>query len=98
MIDFSRVGSSFRTNPYYDGRLNGVDLAIMESQQNADRLISCFEQAIRAGYNPNDVANRIYKETGIMPEDLTAFDRKRVERKVEEVYKSGGTKNGKSYR
>ena len=67
---------------------SAADYYVMNSSQNADTIIRAFEAAIRAGYHPNEVEQRIYAETGINPADLTPSDKNRIQRRVEEVYRS----------
>jgi len=67
---------------------NGFMNQIMQSQQDTDKLIQDFEQYIKAGYNPNAVADKIFQNRGIRETDLTAADKKRLERKVEEIWQA----------
>ena len=65
-----------------------MDYYIMNSYQTADAIIYAFEAAIRAGYHPNEVEQQIYADLGIDPKDLTASDKNRIQRRVEEIYRS----------
>jgi len=65
-----------------------ADYYIMNSSQNVDTIVYAFEAAIRAGYHPNDVEQKIYAETGIDPSDLTSSDKNQIQRRVEEIYQS----------
>lgn len=67
---------------------NGFMNYVMQSQRNTDILIKDFEQLIAAGYNPNTVIDQAFSNRGIKQSDLTDTDKKRLQRKVEELYQS----------
>lgn len=67
----------------------GCDYYVMNSNDNADKVIKAFEVAIENGYDPVEVEQEIYKQTHVNPEDLTWYDKQRIQRKVEEIYNSG---------
>ena len=67
---------------------SAADYYVMDSSQKADKVIQAFEAAIMAGYHPNDVEQKIYAETGVDPSDFTMTDKRRIQRTVEEIYKS----------
>lgn len=67
---------------------NGFMNQIMQSSSDADLLIRDFENAIKAGYNPNDVKDNILKQRGIKESDLTDSDIARINRRVEKLYES----------
>ena len=79
------------------GHPNGFNMMIMQSQEDTDKLIKAFENAINAGYNPNVVQDEIYRKVGVSPSDLTPEDRYRLTRKVESIYKAryNGGYNGR---
>lgn len=86
----------FRINGDF-GHPNGFHMMIMQSQEDTDKLIKAFENAINAGYNPNVVQDEIYRKVGVSPSDLTPEDRYRLARKVESIYKAryNGGYNGR---
>lgn len=67
---------------------NGFMNQIMQSSSDADLLIKDFENAIKAGYDPNDVKDSILKQRGIKESDLTDSDIARINRRVEKIYES----------
>lgn len=67
---------------------NGFMNYVMQSQQNTDMLIHDFEQLIAAGYNPNTIKEQAFANRGISESDLTDLDKKRLQRKVEEIYQA----------
>ena len=67
---------------------NGFVNYILQSQQDTDLLIKDFEDAIRKGFNPNEVEDQIYKARKVNPKDLTINDQRRLKRKVEEIWAS----------
>ena len=70
------------------GPLNGFDVMIMQSDQNAQNLIKAFKQRILNGENPNECQYEIYRELNIdFDKDLMNCDKERVDKKVEEMYR-----------
>lgn len=70
------------------GPLNGFDVMIMQSDQNAQNLIKAFKQRILNGENPNECQDEIYRELNIdFDKDLMDYDRERVIKDVEEMYR-----------
>lgn len=67
---------------------NGFMNQIMQSQQNADTLIKDFEDAIAAGYNPNEIKDEVFAKRHLTEGDLTYNDQQRLIRKVEAAWKS----------
>lgn len=66
----------------------GCDYYVMNSNDNADKVIKAFEVAIENGYDPNEVEQEIYKATQVNPADFTWYDKQRIQRKVEEMCES----------
>lgn len=82
-IDFS--------NGAYDPsnrRLNGAEIAIMESAAKADTVIKDFESVLAAGMDPNMVIDKILQERNFSESDFTDMDINRINRRVEAIYKS----------
>ena len=65
-----------------------ADYYVMNSAQKRDEVINAFEKAIYAGLHPNDVERDIYRQTNTNPADFTDSDKRYIQRKVEEIYKS----------
>jgi hypothetical protein len=63
---------------------------VMQSQQDADRVITCFTEAIAAGYDPTlvTVQNAVFNKAGVDILTLDDYDIKRIENKVQEVWES----------
>lgn len=70
------------------GPLNGFDVMVMQSDQNAQNLIKAFKQRILNGENPNECQYEVYRELNIdFDKDLMNYDKERVDREVEEMYR-----------
>lgn len=70
------------------GPLNGFDVMVMQSDQNTQNLIKAFKQRILNGENPNECQDEIYRELNIdFDKDLMDYDRERVIKEVEEMYR-----------
>ena len=69
------------------GPLNGFDVMVMQSDQNAQNLIEAFKQRILNGENPSECQYEIYMELNIdFDKDLMSCDQERVCKEVEEMY------------
>lgn len=66
----------------------GIDYMVMQSSYDTDKIIAMFESAIRQGYHPVEVEQEIYRQAKVNPANLTSYDRQKIQRKVEEIYKS----------
>ena len=65
-----------------------ADAYVVTSGANADNVISDFEKAFAAGMNPNHLLQDIMSQRNLTVEDFTDDDIIRVNRKVEEIYKT----------
>lgn len=65
-----------------------ADFYMMNSSQDADKVIALFESAIAQGYHPEAVEQEVYDQAGVDPADLTDFDKRRILLKVNEAYES----------
>ena len=78
-------------NGVYDtatnSKVNGFETMIMQSSANADMVIADFEEAIAKGYDPNRVIDQILTNRGLKESDFTDSDIKRINRRVEAIYK-----------
>lgn len=74
----------------YPKHTNGFQAMVMQEQEDADRVIECFIQAIAAGYIPTSpiVQKAVFEKAGVDINDLDEFNKKRIEKKVNEVWES----------
>lgn len=86
-FDAKHIIKTFNSSPAYDGRLNGLDVMIMQSDENYKNLLSLFKDAIEKGYNPNDVKDDIFNYLDLTEEDLIETDCIKLIREVEDFYK-----------
>ena len=72
------------------GKVNGFQGMVMQTEEEFDKVIKCFEAFIAAGFNPaNEVVQKeVFKTCGINPNDISIFNKKRLERKVNEIWES----------
>lgn len=87
-------GIEFSHGAYYGEQLNnqwkvnGAQVAIMQSEENADHVIEDFEKAFNAGLNPNDVLREVMTSRNLTEHDFTDTDIERINRKVEKIYRA----------
>ena len=91
-FDAKHIFKSFLGNQGYNGRLNGTDVLIMQSELNVERCLSLFQQAIEQGYNPNDAKESIFNALKITDNDFTDIDAERLIEQVEKMYQSYNAK------
>lgn len=91
-FDAKHIFKSFLGNQGYDGRLNGIDVLIMQSELNVERCLPLFQQAIEQGYNPNDAKETIFNTLKITDNDFTDTDAERLIKQVEKIYQSYNAK------
>ena len=71
-------------------KVKGFQAMVMQEQEDADRVIECFIQAIAAGYIPTSpmVQKAVFEKAGVDINDLDDFNRRRIEKKVNEIWES----------
>lgn len=77
----------------YPDKINGMSVAVMQSAENADKVISDFEEAIARGVNPNNVIEEVLSRRGLTESDFTNSDILRINRRVEAIYKAMNNSN-----
>lgn len=83
-----KITGDFSNGAYSGGKINGFQVMAMQSQEYTDKLIAQFEKAIAAGYNPNTVSDDVFNKVGCRESDLTEFDKNRLKKKVEALWKA----------
>ena len=69
-----------------DSYVNGMDAMIMQSSENADKIIAMFDSAIQQGCHPEVVEQDIYEQLNINPDNLTDFDKVRINHAVNKLW------------
>ena len=67
---------------------NGFTNHIMQSEVDSKKVITECENYIRMGFTFPQVLEQAYAAVNVKQNNLTLTDRKKVERKVEEIYES----------
>ena len=88
-----KVTGNFEYGAYhadFPNKVNGFQAMVMQADLEADILIACFEEAIKAGLNPTleSVQMQVFNAANIDPADLDDFNRRRVEKRVQEIWES----------
>lgn len=71
---------------------NGFMNQLMQSQEDADKIIKECEYLISIGFESSNAIQYACRQKNINLNGLTAADRKRIEKKVEEIYQSNHTR------
>lgn len=74
-FDPFHFSSSFNSSPYYDGKLNGFDVMIMESAERADKVIKDAKAVIDSYAGTGVELSFTYDDTDILPPDQSRIDR-----------------------
>lgn len=61
---------------------------LQQSETYLDKLVKEFIVVIKAGGDPNDYIDEVFEKVGCKQSDLSDFDVKRLERRVEAAYRS----------
>jgi len=85
---FMRENDFFRSpvQSLSDSYVNGMDAMIMQSSEDADKVIAMFDSAIQQGYHPEVVEQDIYEQLNINPDNLTDFDKVRISHAVNKLW------------
>ena len=94
---YSIGGINFGNGVYNNGMINGAEVHIMQSSENADNVIESFEKAFRAGMDPNQVINQVLQQKNLNNSDFTELDIARINRKIEAIYNARNNNNKKGY-
>lgn len=68
--------------------ISGLDMYIMHSSYQSDKVIDAFREAIENGHHPNDIESQVWKSTGVDPTQLPMWEKQKIQRKVEEIYQT----------
>lgn len=75
-----KVGISGGPSPF--------QMYLQQSETYLDKLVKEFIVVIKAGGDPNDYIDEVFEKVGCRQSDLSDFDVKRLERRVEAAYRS----------
>ena len=85
---FMRENDFFRSpvQSLSDSYVNGMDAMIMQSSEDADKVIAMFDSAIQQGFHPEAVEQDIYEQLNVNPNDLTDYDKVRISHAVNKLW------------
>ena len=78
---------AFNITPLNLKEYNSYHYLIMQSAENTDKLIACFEKYIKRGYNPNVILEDVFEECGLSQDDIEEPDVIRLKETVEKLYR-----------
>ena len=73
---------------FADNYVSGLEAIIMQSDDNASKIISAFKEVINQGLNPEDYEADIYNELNINPNDLTWYDKEKITNEVNDYWEA----------
>ena len=84
---FSVTDINFANGVYgSNGNINGAEVFLLQSAENAENVINDFEKAFHNGLNPYTTFEEILASRRLSASDFTSSDMRKVERRVEEIY------------
>jgi hypothetical protein len=86
-FDVKHPFKTFNSSPYYDGRLNGYDVMIMQSDLYTNKIIEIFKERILNGENPNEIQDEVYAAAGVKDfnSDVLESDQRIIYEKVQKM-------------
>lgn len=81
-IDFS---NGVYTN---DGRINGIEVMIMDFDEKADKVVKDFEEIMKNELSPYVALDQAFTRNNVTEDDFTDFDLERINKKVNAIYKN----------
>lgn len=82
------INGDFSHGAFYGDKINGMQTVIMQSAENADKVVSDFDKYFMAGLDPNMVIQKIMDINNFTNSDFTESDIHRINKKIESIYKS----------
>ena len=65
----------------------GIEYMIMQTDEDADRVISLFASAAAQGYDdPVTIESEIYRQAGVDPSEFNYLDRQKIQNAVNELW------------
>ena len=65
----------------------GIECMIMQTDEDADRVISLFVSAAAQGYDdPAAIESEIYRQAGVDPSEFNYLDRQKIQNAVNELW------------
>ena len=65
-----------------DGKMNGFELAALQSEEYADQIIRIFKSNYEDGDDPSDLLTVIVNGLGVTDEDLFPESKRRIENEI----------------
>lgn len=82
------ISGDFSNGVYSGNSVNGFKTMIMQSSENVDTVVNDFEKALAAGLDPNAALRKAMDDNHLTDDDFTNSDINRVNKKIEEIYRS----------
>ena len=65
----------------------GIECMIMQTDKDADRVISLFASAAAQGYDdPVAIESEVYNQAGVDPSEFNYLDRQKIQNAVNELW------------
>ncbi len=82
------ISGDFSHGTFYGNKINGMQTAVMQSAENANKVINDFDKYFLAGLDPNVVIQKVMDINNFSEADFTDSDISRINKKIESIYKS----------
>ena len=65
----------------------GIECMIMQTDEDADRVISLFASAAAQGYeSPVEIESEVYRQAGVDPSEFNYLDRQKIQSAVNKLW------------
>jgi len=65
----------------------GIECMIMQTDEDANRVISLFASAAAQGYDdPVAIESEVYRQAGVDPSEFNCLDRQKIQNAVNELW------------
>lgn len=78
-----------------NGKINGMEVMIMESAETADKVINDFEEILKVELSPYAALDAAFEKNHVTENDFTDFDLERINKKVNAIYKDSMNRDGR---
>ena len=85
MFDVRHI--NFADGVYFNGKVNGAEVCILDSFCKADIIIKDLKLAVDAGYDPNEIIDNIMEQRHLSYSDLSDVDRLKIKYEIEDYYR-----------
>ena len=78
-----------------DGKINGMEVMIMDEAEKEDKIVNDFEQILKSEMSPYAALDQAFAANNVSQDDFTDSQLDKISRRVNAIYKSAMNKDGR---